>query len=121
MQISLDMPHEHMITHITESAITVNLITYNTSLIISNIKISPFNYEHNTLQDLTIEELSAELHGDVLLIGHQNTNVLPLYTLQKNVYETKKMGLEIMNIGSACRTFNVLLSEKRPSTLLVIF
>ncbi len=52
-----------------------------------------------------------QLQPEVILIGYNGHNKLLIELIQD--LAKKKIGLECMSIGAACRTFNILLSEGR--------
>ena len=68
--------------------------------------------------DVTIETMQqavAEAGGDlrVLLLGTGPRQVFPAPALRQAI-AAAGLGLEAMDTGAACRTYNVLLAERRP-------
>lgn len=49
---------------------------------------------------------------DFLLLGTGDTRVIPTKALER-AFAKAGIGLEVMDTGAACRTYNVLLSEGR--------
>jgi len=49
---------------------------------------------------------------DVLLLGTGRTQVFPNLEI-RNAFSAAGLGLEPMDTGAACRTYNVLLAEHR--------
>jgi uncharacterized protein len=67
----------------------------------------------------TVEELSEEhlqvlfgLSPEVVVLATGVTQKFPRAALRAE-FATRKIGFEVMEIGAACRTYNVLVSEER--------
>ena len=67
----------------------------------------------------SLEELSAEsfaplfaLRPEVVVLSTGATQRFPRAALRAE-FATRKIGLEVMEIGAACRTYNVLVGEER--------
>lgn len=54
-----------------------------------------------------------------LLLGTGRTQVFPSRDIRK-AFEAAGLGLEPMDTGAACRTYNVLLAERRPVAAALI-
>ncbi|HEY6335563.1 MAG TPA: Mth938-like domain-containing protein [Alphaproteobacteria bacterium] len=69
-----------------------------------------------TLAEVTLESLDAVTHArpgvEILLIGC-GRQPAPLKSPLRNALKKIGIGLELMDTGAACRTYNVLLSEER--------
>lgn len=52
------------------------------------------------------------LHPTVVLIGADGADVAGSAPLRRAL-ETRRIAFEIMNLGAACRTYNVLVQERR--------
>ena len=63
---------------------------------------------------LAIEHLAPlfEFQPEVVVLSTGPQQQFPRAALRAE-FATRKIGLEVMEIGAACRTFNVLLSEER--------
>jgi uncharacterized protein len=66
-----------------------------------------------------VEELSAthlaalfDLSPEVVVLATGATQKFPRAALRAE-FATRKIGLEVMEIGAACRTYNVLVGEER--------
>jgi uncharacterized protein len=66
------------------------------------------------IHDLTIEHLSGALQQqpDIIVLGTGTRLIFPPLSLQAAL-SGQGVGLEVMDTGAACRTYNVLLSEDR--------
>jgi uncharacterized protein len=89
---------------------------------------APFLLAPTVLQDswiagpdaLDIESLQAllALEPRVLLLGIQHRDH-PRVKLLRNTLAARQIALEVMDVGAACRTYNVLAQEDRPVAALV--
>ncbi|KTD48017.1 hypothetical protein Lqui_2281 [Legionella quinlivanii] len=101
----------------------------------SEVKIDGEIYQHNLIVSsqgvtdwplVSIAEMSAQsienflhIQPEIIIIGHtQPGKFPPAFILQQ--LAQKRIGLESMSIGAACRTYNVLLSEQRRVALGII-
>jgi uncharacterized protein len=110
----------YSISAYTSNDITVNEKRYQQSLILSpDTLISPSPI--NTLDDLnkhTIQNL-LDLNPDVVLLGTGEKQIFPEPKIFALLGE-KGVGLEVMNTGALCRTFNILVAEDRDVVAVVI-
>ena len=98
MHIQLEANDNNTIRSYSNTAIKVGETIHESSVIISrDAIITPWTV--HTVQELTDDNFKPiiELEPEIIIIGHQ---------------QSLSIGLECMSIGAACRTFNVLLSEK---------
>lgn len=65
-------------------------------------------------QSLTAEALEPllALQADVVLLGTGNTQKFPPASIRQ-LFAGRRIGLEAMDLGAACRTFNILVQEER--------
>lgn len=72
------------------------------------------NWAIKTFDDLSIESLETIIAQapDVILLGTGTTLRFPAPALSQQVIQ-KGIGIEIMDTGAACRTYNLLLAEGR--------
>jgi uncharacterized protein len=121
MHIQLEAKDNNTIRSYSDTAITVGESIYESSVIIgSDAIIAPWSI--HTVQELTDITLRPilELEPEIIIIGHQQPlSSVPMAIMQD--LSKKRIGLEFMSIGAACRTFNVLLSEKRNVVVGIIF
>lgn len=121
MQIQREVPEKHSIQAYTDHSITLQDQEYCASVIISREEI---------IQDITIRTLAdidqpfmdklLSFDTKIILLGHTETGRLPPPFLLKAL-GNKQVALECMSIGSACRTWNILLSEGRSVVAGFIF
>lgn len=78
-------------------------------------------WQHGPPEALTLEELGPvlALGGEILVLGTGQRQVFPPPELYAALAE-RGIGLEVMDNSAACRTFNVLLSERRSALLALM-
>jgi uncharacterized protein len=66
------------------------------------------------VEDLTLETLAPlfALSPEVIVMSTGPSQKFPRAALRAE-FASRRIGLEIMEVGAACRTFNVLVSEER--------
>ena len=67
-----------------------------------------------SVEELRAEHLGAlfELAPEVVVLSTGAKQLFPRAALRAE-FATRRIGLEVMEIGAACRTYNVLVSEER--------
>jgi len=67
-----------------------------------------------SVEELRAEHLGAlfELAPEVVVLSTGAKQVFPRAALRAE-FATRRIGLEVMEIGAACRTYNVLVGEER--------
>jgi uncharacterized protein len=67
-----------------------------------------------SVDELALEHLSAlfELAPEIVVLATGTRQQFPRAALRAQ-FATRRIGLEVMEIGAACRTFNVLVGEER--------
>lgn len=120
MQINRESNDLNSVQAYSDTEIKVNNVCYHKSLVINAQEIiSDWNIRSLTELD---EKLSAPLLSTspkIIIIGHSNPGLLVSPAIMMELFK-QGTGLECMSIGAACRTFNVLLSEKREVVLGII-
>ncbi len=76
----------------------------------------------HSVADLALEVLAPvfALQPEVVVLATGARAVLPRAALRAE-FARRGMGLEVMELGAACRTFNVLISEGRRAVIAVLF
>ncbi len=114
MKLSLDYSTSKYTIQAYESdALTINEKRYRHTVVLSPEQlIEPWSPK--SVNELTSEhiQLLLELTPDIILLGTGDSLVFPspelsILALQQGI------GFEVMDTGSACRTFNVLAAEDR--------
>ena len=116
----MNMTTNALIEERTDTKIKFKGNWYEQSLLIHDNNISS-PWEHPSVDDMTIEDFSfiIENRCELVLFGTGKNQVFPSLSV---ITELQKMniGIEIMDTKSACRTFNVLTSEYRNPTALIV-
>jgi uncharacterized protein len=121
MQIQLETSDNITIQSYGDDHITIENTEYKQSVIVSAQTIIP-HWSIQSIQSLTESSVEPflELKPDVIIIGHQGS--MASFPLSIAAYlSSKRIGIECMSIGAACRTFNVLVSEQRAVVAGFIF
>ena len=80
------------------------------------------DWEPRSLEELSaahLERLFA-LQPEVVLLGTGRTQRFPLPAIRA-AFAERRVGLEAMDLGAACRTFNVLVQEDRRVVAALLF
>jgi uncharacterized protein len=82
------------------------------SCIVTASTFSP--WAPRSVDEFTVELFQPlfSLRPDVVVLSTGARQVFPRAALRAE-FATRKIGLEVMEIGAACRTYNVLVSEER--------
>ncbi|WP_133127835.1 Mth938-like domain-containing protein [Legionella nagasakiensis] len=121
MHITREQVDLHTIQSYSESEIKINNTLYERSVIISR-KTLIAQWQIHSVQELneTLLAPMLELNPEVIIIGHNKVGLQASISVHQYLSK-RRIGLECMSIGAACRTFNVLLSEQRAVVLGIIF
>jgi len=86
---------------------------FNVGLILSPRRIVP-DWGPAQAEDLTLTHLEAllALEPQVILLGTGARQVFPPFALLASAL-TRGIGIEVMDTGAACRTYNILMGEGR--------
>lgn len=113
MQINLEKPEQHAVQAYSNTQIQINSVLYEGSLIVSPSKIiSDVAIKDIELIDEDYINLLLSLKPELIIIGHKNTGKFPPMKLMADLSQ-KGIGMECMELGAACRTYNVLIGEHR--------
>ena len=84
---------------------------YHTNIIIDD-KIKRWNINKSELFNFEYYDKIIMSKPDIIIIGCGDTQILPSPNFINN-FTSQNIGIEIMTTESACKTFNVLISEHR--------
>ena len=86
---------------------------FNSSLIIASNELKT-DWPPRSIEDLSTEHFSniIEMDPELLIIGTGNTLVFPPVETYAELIRLG-VGVEIMDTGAACRTYNILTGEGR--------
>lgn len=113
MHINLEAAEKHAIQAYDSHQIQINSIIYETSFIVAKKEIIT-DVAIKDIQDINEEYLNLlmKLNPELILIGHEHTGAFPPLSIISALSQ-QGIGIECMSIGAACRTYNVLLGERR--------
>ena len=82
------------------------------SCIVSASTLTP--WAPRSVEELNAESLEAlfALQPEVVVLSTGTTQKFPRAALRAE-FAARKIGLEVMEVGAACRTYNVLVGEER--------
>lgn len=113
MQINLEKQEQHAVQAYSSTQIQINSVLYESSLIVSSTKIiSDVAIRDIELINEGYMSLVLSLKPELIIIGHKNTGKFPPMKLMAELSQ-KGIGIECMELGAACRTYNVLIGEHR--------
>ena len=74
-----------------------------------------------SVAELTLPHLAPlfELQPEVVVLSTGPSQIFPRAFLRAE-FAKRKIGLEVMEIGAACRTYNVLISEERNASAAIL-
>ncbi len=114
-------PKLNLITGYGKYGFTINNNIYSSAIICLPQQIFPLNIANiEEINQYNIEPiLIGKSNIDLLIIGYGNSYITPSVHL-KNILLSHNINYELMNLGAACRTYNVLISEGRKIACLLI-
>lgn len=114
MELSLDLPGDHLfIRGYSDDRVTVVEDEYSLPLVLTATALYTdwLPEKFDDLDEQTIEKLCAT-QPEIVLIGSGQRQAFLAPRLQAAFYQ-RGVGVEVMTVDAACRTFNVLTSESR--------
>ena len=104
---------QYQITGYQADAVIINEQKYNRSLILSAEKLV-HPWPVTSVSDLRDDNLQPlfEFNADVVLLGTGQKQHFPDAQIM-GLFGQQRIGLEVMDNGALCRTFNILVAEDR--------
>jgi len=98
-----------------DGGFTIAGVRHQGSVLVLTERTQAWSVNHaDLIDDTVLAQLSSKLESAEILIIGCGPDFLPMPTgLAQRLRSTNKIGLEWMDTGAACRTFNVLLTEGR--------
>lgn len=113
IEIDSDYAMRHQLISYTDHAFYIKDKTLETNIIIGKDTLYE-DWLPEGINQLTIKHFEPVIsqQPEIVILGTGNALIFPdveitTYFMQKNI------GFEVMNIGAACRSYNLLLSENR--------
>ncbi|MCP4076524.1 MAG: Xcc1710-like domain-containing protein [Gammaproteobacteria bacterium] len=93
--------------------ITINDRIYTESLVLSPDNLIE-SWSVNSVTELRTEHLECifDLKPDVILLGTGEKQIFPDIHILGH-FASRGLGVEVMNTGALCRTYNILVAEDR--------
>lgn len=107
-------PNEgYFITSYDDNTIQVNGKNFNSSLIISTTSLNT-DWSPCAIEELCTAHFTPiiDLKPELVIIGTGNKLIFPAVAVYAELIK-QGVGVEIMDTGAACRTYNILTSEGR--------
>lgn len=120
MQINLEAADYNSIQAYSDQEIIINSQSYHQSLVASRHEIIS-DWPISSIKQLNEKTLEPLLRHEprVIILGHKEQTQLTTLPFMQAL--TKRgIGLELMSLGAACRTYNLLLNEHREVVIGVI-
>ncbi len=114
MELTLHRPEDHhFIRSATDSGFRTSEGEYEGAIIVSARTVIP-SWAAESIGDLTEALLQPvfDLEPEIVLLGTGRDQLFPEPALMMSFYR-RGIGIEAMTTQAACRTFNVLMSERR--------
>ena len=108
------------ITAYGDDYVMVNGARRDSSVVVTASEVkawSATDFEHLNEQDFAA---LAELGADIVLFGTGERQRFPHPRLTAAL-GAKRIGLEVMDLKAACRTYNILVAEERKVALALVF
>ncbi len=114
MRFSEEDPTEgYFITAYDETSIQINGKNFDSSLIIAPDALD-FNWPPTSINDLQSEHFNKiiEFKPELVLLGTGQKQTFPAVETYAALIQLG-IGVDVMDTGAACRTYNILMSEGR--------
>jgi uncharacterized protein len=103
----------YYITGYEDDSVKINETTYKTSLVLSADTLhNPWPFKTVSNLDETGLQVILDLKPDVVLLGTGKRQQFPTAKIFAE-FGQRGIGLEVMDNGGLCRTFNILVAEDR--------
>ena len=103
----------YVITAYDSSSITINGKMFSQSLVVANTQLNE-NWDIASIELLTPGHIDLVLSfkPELILIGTGSKLTFPTIEVYAGIIE-RGIGVDFMDTGAACRTYNILMSEGR--------
>ncbi|RAP37877.1 hypothetical protein B1207_02495 [Legionella quinlivanii] len=120
MHLHLESADKFAVQAYSDSEVKIDGEIYQHNLIVSAQGVLT-DWPVTRISEMIIQSLDSFLavQPQIIIIGHTESGKLPSPAIFE-LLSQKRIGLESMSIGAACRTYNVLLSEQRRVALGII-
>ena len=111
----------HYIRKVGQDGVVIGDEAYQTSLILG-ARLLQTPWPVSDLASLSVDKMAALLkhQPELIILGIGDQQQFPSTEIYAACFK-QQVGLECMTLESACRTFNILMSENRRALLGLIF
>ena len=110
----------NVITAYGEDYVSVNGTRHTSSLIVTPERVVPWDVSEFTKITMADFDRLKTLDADILLLGTGPTQRFPHPRLTAPL-AAAGIGVEVMDLKAACRTFNILAAEERKVAAALLF
>jgi len=103
---------QNLIRSYTAGSLTINNKDYSHSLIVTATEVMDWPPTGFNKLLAAHFEMIADLRPEVVILGTGAKLLFPPASLTRSLIEAR-IGLEVMDTGAACRTYNILMSDGR--------
>ena len=99
--------------------VSVNGVRYEKHIVVMSGRIMEWpigNFEMLAVENI---EFLLTLQPEIVILGTGNTQRFPSYALSRPLTQAG-IGIEVMDTGAACRTYNILMAESRKVVAAVL-
>jgi len=114
MKFAQDLQHEgYVITSYDSNSICINGKTFSSSLIVAASQLET-DWEIAAIESLQANHIDQlfSFNPELIIIGTGNSLVFPAVEVYSAIIK-RGIGIEFMDTGAACRTYNILMGEGR--------
>jgi uncharacterized protein len=114
MKFTLDArPDIHLIRGYGPGEVRINDQVLHANCIVTADALI-MDWKARNSDSLTLEELQPilDLKPELVLLGTGSKQRFPPSTV-RSLFTSRRIGLETMDLGAACRTYNILVQEER--------
>lgn len=114
MKFAQDSQEEgYVITAYDSDSVSVNGKIFTQSLVIASARLHE-NWDINSIELLTADHIEQVLSfmPELVLIGTGSSLKFPAVEVYSSIIQ-RGIGVDFMDTGAACRTYNILMSEGR--------
>ncbi len=103
----------YVITAYDDNSVSINAKKFSQSLVVASTRLHE-NWDIADIELLTSShiELVLSFQPELIIIGTGNSLVFPAVEIYSGIIE-HGIGVDFMDTGAACRTYNILMSEGR--------
>ncbi len=103
----------YVITAYDDNSVSINGKTFSQSLVVASTRLHE-NWGIADIELLTSSHINLVLsfQPELIIIGTGNNLVFPAVEIYSGIIE-HGIGVDFMDTGAACRTYNILMSEGR--------